>query len=146
MNNNSALPLTVVIMMSICLLIFAGRILNLENKSHKLNQTIAHYEETYLRKQGATSIWKGSHGEMLNYEFRSFDGGKKWYAVSYDRNGGLIVMGEADAVYPGLLSHLQGMDALFGAVLKNGPLNLDHPKSVELLKNAGFDIVTSTNN
>lgn len=140
----------VIITCCVVLLAIIGLVLvyishNLHQENVKLKQDVAAHNQMYLRKQGCTSLWKGSAGKMLTYELRSFDGGKKWYAVKSDDNGGLVVIGEAYAVYPGLLDHLQGMDALFDAVAKEGPLNLGEPSSVKLLKNAGFDVVSPTN-
>lgn len=99
-------------------------------------RSLAYYESTMLRKQG------GALG-LGQYELLSFDAGKRWYAVDRDDGGAVIIRGVADDVFPGLLSHLDGMDALVTYVKKNGPLTLSE-NQVEtdrtLLESAGFTV------
>lgn len=98
------------------------------------SQSLAYYERTMLHKQGF-AMGFGS------YELRSFDGGKLWYAVERGENGAVIIKGTADEVFPGLLKHLDAMDALVEYAKKNGPLTLSGARATDdrsMLENAGF--------
>jgi len=45
---------------------------------------LSHYRETYLFKSGWTAYYRD---EGLDYDLRSFDGGRNWYAVERAMNG-----------------------------------------------------------
>ncbi len=88
--------------------------------------------------------------DYLNYHLKSFDGGKIWYAIDNDKwfnDKGLIILGKADDVYPGLLSHLDGLDKLTKYVEENGSID---PKQItqeqtDILDEAGITIKVGTN-
>lgn len=99
-------------------------------------RSLAYYEETYLRKQGFTRGFG-------NYELLSFDGGKRWYAVERGEDGAVIIRGLADEVFPGLLSRLEGLDALEAYVANNGPITLSGERAETekaILEAAGFTV------
>ena len=52
-------------------------------------------------KSGGTVLWPGSNREVVNYNLRTFDSGKNWYAVEYDQDWGMRITGGVDKVYPG---------------------------------------------
>ncbi|KKL90594.1 hypothetical protein LCGC14_1903180, partial [marine sediment metagenome] len=52
-------------------------------------------------------------GDMISYNLKTFDGGKHWYATEYDEDWGVIILGEAEEVYPGLLEHIEAMDKIY---------------------------------
>ena len=117
-----------------------------ENK--RLKRDNDYFNTTYLRKQGATSMWPASSkGEMFSYDLRSFDAGKTWYAV--ERHGELgeyvVILGKAEVVYPGLMKHLSAMDALTDYVQRQGQFNLNDKLERSLLENAGFQVQVKTN-
>lgn len=99
-------------------------------------QNLAYYQATYLQKQG----WSSGFG---TYDLRSFDGGQRWYAVESDPDGGLMICGASEDVFPGLMAHLEGMDALISYAQKNGPVTLSG-SAVDservLLEAAGFQV------
>ncbi|MFC1629723.1 hypothetical protein ACFL11_00645 [Patescibacteria group bacterium] len=78
-------------------------------------KSLAYYEKTMLHKSG----WSLGYGQ---YDLRSLDGGKQWHAVQEDCDKGVTILGTAEEVFPGLLDHLQGLDALTSYARKNGPL------------------------
>lgn len=111
-------------------------------KVNRMERDLNYYTNTYKVKQGSTSLWEGSKGAFLNYELRSFDGGRNWYVVRRDGDN-VYIQGNVENVYPGLLKHLTAMDALYNQVEKNGPLNLANSKDIDLLKNVGFQVKTA---
>lgn len=101
------------------------------------DKEIAYYQGTYLRKQGFAIGFD-------DYELLSFNGGKRWYAVIRDGEGAVVIRGSADEVFPGLLEHLQGMDALIAYAKKNGPITLVGPNAsaeLKVLQRAGFMVM-----
>ena len=85
----------------------------------KLKRDVNYYDSTYLSRQGGTSLW---NGEMINYNLRSFDGGKIWYACEYGKNWELKILGEVETVYPGLMKTLNAWDKITDHVSKHGPI------------------------
>lgn len=130
---------TIGILLGLCIG-FAIGLRNYIDVNKRLRKDCDYYGSTYLRKQGATSLWGGSKGGMINYDLRSFDGGKNWYAVSNTPDDGVIILGKADDVYPGLLKQQEGLSALFDYVKTNGPLTLTNQTQINMLKNAGFEV------
>lgn len=67
-------------------------------------------------KQRSGSLQMGpdyvENGGFLNFDLRSFDGGQVWYAVENQPGSGFKILGEADAVYPGLRKSLAALDKL----------------------------------
>jgi hypothetical protein len=77
---------------------------------------------TYLSKNGYSKKYGDFH-------LRSFDRGKHWYAV--DTTDGIVVIGEAEKVYPGILTHIDRANKLFAHVRKYGFLDSDGKKTLE---------------
>jgi len=113
------------------------------NEVANMKRDLKYYETTYKSRQGATSLWEGSHGEMLTYDLRSFDGGRNWYVIRRDGDN-VYVQGNVENVYPGLLKHLGSMDELYQRMETNGPLNLGSTEDISLLKRIGFQIVSNS--
>lgn len=103
---------------------------------------IDYYNSTYLSKQGATSLWKGSNGKVVNYYLRSFDSGRNWYAITMS-DSGTTILGPVEEIFPGLMKHLKDWDNLTDYVAKNGPINLNDGNGTSLLKDVGFEITTN---
>ena len=107
----------------------------------------------HLRHQGGTALYyppnwdKETDGDFFNYEIRSWDGGKNWYAIDYNWDTEEFkVLGDASELYPGLLEHIIGMKQLTDYVEKNGSISLDgsDPLGLDALENAGFEIKYDT--
>lgn len=101
---------------------------------------VAYCQDTYLRKQGSTVFLKGAE---KSYDLRSFDGGKAWYAVDQLSDGSLKILGLSDIVYPGLLQHLHGFDALVNYTKEHGPLTFTGERAVtdqKLAEASGFTV------
>ena len=99
---------------------------------------LAYYKTTMLREQG----WSQ---EVGNYDLRSFDGGKRWYAVEHDKNDGMIIRGVAEDIFPGLLGRIRGMEALTTYAAQNGPITLSGERAAfdrAALEAAGFSVTT----
>jgi hypothetical protein len=87
----------------------------------KLKKDVEFYDSIYLSRQGGTSLW---NGKMINYNLRSFDGGKTWYACEYGDKM-VKILGEVETVYPGLMKTLIAWDKISEHVEKNGPIKLN---------------------
>ncbi len=109
-------------------------------ENQRLQRDVNYYRSTYLRMQGCTSLWSGSNGKMITYDIRSFDGGKKWYAVEIV-NDTIEIKGKVDVVYPGLMDSLKAWDAIVDRAIRYGPLHLSNASDVQVLTNAGVQIV-----
>ena len=139
----NGLPLIAVLTLAfIGLAIFTNLTLN---KNGQLQRTIDRHSKTFLYKSGATSLWAGSKGTMINYDLRSFDGGNTWYACQMEGAGRdyLKILGEVETIYPGLMKHLDNMDKLFNKVNRDGPLNPGNPNDVALIESVGFQVRTN---
>jgi hypothetical protein len=98
-----------------------------------LRREFEYYRNQYQYKCGATSLIGGKNG--ISYRLLSIDGGKSWLALDNDTHR---VLGYVEDIYPGLIEHLQGMEALTDYVRKNGLITLGEPGGIELLEQAGF--------
>jgi len=106
-----------------------------------LKRVKEHYNTTYLEKKGGTKLFRGIDKPWLEYDLRSWDAGKNWYAVDYNFDTQeLKIVGEAEKIYPGLMEFLDAMDKLTDYVEKNGPINPIDSRGVEVLESAGFKI------
>ena len=98
-----------------------------------MQSDVDYYKTTYGRHQGATAIGA--------YDLRTLDGGKNWYAVKA-KGGEVVILGEAEKVYPGLLASIEGLAALIDYVDKNGPIG-SRPiteSDLKVLSGAGFTV------
>lgn len=101
-----------------------------------------YYNSTYLVKQGGTMMIPNAN----SYYLISLDSGKNWYAVDNEKrfnNKEIIILGTADSIYPNLLKHINGMDALTKYVEKNGTIGSKpiNQEDIKMLENAGFEVV-----
>jgi len=134
------------IAVGLTLVLFVAFIIHSIQKRYKhvsrLESNQAYYDSTYLRKQGGTSTFgpNGFDNPIINYNLRSWDGGKHWYATEYDDDWGIIILGPVDTIYPGLLEHLNGWDRLTNHVMENGPINFTNTDDIEILEGAGFTV------
>jgi len=106
--------------------------------NQRTEKSLRFCQSTYLRKQGGTSV----SGSWLNYDLRSFDGGLHWYAVDMTQEG-VVILGDADTVYPGLLSHIDGLERLIKYVKENGPIQVGEkmePEALQVLNDAGMTV------
>lgn len=113
------------------------------DSTRTLARVEARHAETVSKlrfKSGGTVLWGGSAGKVLNYNLVSLDAGSTWMAVEPASDGGRRVLGTAEQIYPGLLAHLEGMDALTSQVRSSGPLDLASPQAKVLLERAGFTV------
>ena len=112
---------------------------------NRLKSSKAYHDTTNLRKQGGTTMFgpNGFNNPTLNYDLRSWDAGKTWYACDYNFDDKTLkVLGLADSIHPGLLEHLQGWNDLTNYVSKHGPIDFTDPKGIEVLEGAGFTVET----
>lgn len=107
---------------------------NANERADRAEQTIERITEHTDSKSGGTSLLTGIN---INYNLRTFDGGKTWYAVEIDRDWGMTILDESNDVYPGLLNHIEAMDKLIEHVKQNGSIGVD---DIQLLKDAGFEV------
>ena len=131
----SSVSVAVLGLVAFCLLVCIGFILSM-NSNTKLKSEIDYYNSTYLRKQGVTVMLTK---DALNYDLRSFDGGKIWYAVESDSNG-VKILGQAEKIYPGLLKHISAWDALTKYAEKHGAVKPGDTTGINLLKDIGFQV------
>lgn len=109
-------------------------------------------EKTDLRHQGATSLYhppnwdKEKDGNYFNYDLRSWDAGKNWYAVEVDDDWGVKILGDAEVLYPNFLKHLDAWDALTNYVKEKGTIDGTDPEGIKVLEKAGFTITKKDEN
>ena len=122
----------------------------LKQEIKRMNERQAEMNKVNLRKQGGTSLYSppGWNEKYFNYDLRSWNAGKDWYAVEYDKDldcgrWGLKILGDANELYPGLLEHLKAWDDLTCHVANNGPVDGSDSSGISLLKKIGF---TASNN
>jgi len=90
---------------------------------------------------------KEKDGDSFNYDLRSWDGGKVWYAVEYDKDcvdglWGLKILGRADTLYPGLVEFVVGWNNILQYVKDNGPIGIDDSEGLKVLEESGFTVKT----
>jgi hypothetical protein len=108
------------------------------NQAASDRRALGHFRQTYLRKQGGTTM---VDPRIPSYDLRSFDGGKNWYAVEQTWDGGVEILDHADVVYPGLLKHLESADAILAYVSEHGPINpLTDAEGLRVMEEAGFSV------
>ena len=88
-------------------------------------------------KSGGTSLLTG---EPINYNLRTFDGGRTWYAVEFDNESRMTILGEAEEVFPGLLDHISALDRLTEYAKLHGPITGNSQEGIEILEAAGFEV------
>ena len=84
-------------------------------------------------------------GEYFNYNLKSWDGGKVWYAIEYDTDcvggqWGITILGRADELYPGLLQHIENWDRLSKYVETHGAINPTDPEGLKVLEGVGATV------
>jgi len=77
-----------------------------------MQNELDYYHSKYKSKGGGTRMY---NGEMINYDLRSFDGGKTWYFFKPSLDSAVII-GEAEEVYPGFVEHLNRWDTLINSL------------------------------
>jgi len=107
---------------------------NAERNERNYEQITRHLDS----KSGGTSML--TDGEFINYQLKTFDSGKTWYAIEYDDDWGVTILGEAEDIFPGLLQHLEAMNELQQYVQENGPIRGFQSGEIKLLENAGFEV------
>lgn len=131
----------ILILMFACIGIITLKYLFAEKRIKQLKKYQLLNNQHNLIKSGGTSLYGDK--EMLNYNLRSWDGGKNWYAIDQElcfRFGEVKILGEAETIYPGLLKHLKAWNKLTEYVEKNGPLNPTDTEALQLIEAAGFKI------
>lgn len=117
---------------------------SLAKENKRLKRDLTYFESTYIRKQGWTVLWSGAKNGV-NYDLRSFDGGKTWYAVHQGKDDTLIIDGFAESVYPGLMKTLQDWDAIEKYATEHGPINPNNPADLNMLLQHGLSVTPKTN-
>ncbi len=123
----------------VVILVLAATVLVLGLTGVNLKDDLAQSERTLSRitrhldsKTGGTILLTG---DMISYNLKTFDSGKHWYATEYDEDWGLIILGEAEEVHPGLLEHIEAMDNIYTWSSVIGT-----PPPVDLLRAVGFAV------
>lgn len=128
-----------------------GRIIPLFQKWKEMKDTIKRHNDTYLQKSGGTSLYfppgwnKIRDGKAFNYSLSSFDGGKNWYVVDKEKLfDEIVILGNVEDIYPGLMERLDGFDNLSEHLSKNGPLDVTNSDDLKVLNKAGFSVSTKS--
>lgn len=135
-----------IILIAIMAISFIGltmNIVNMKQENSKLRKELDYYEQTYQIKAGGTVLCNDSNN-WVDYNLRTFDGGKIWYATKY-KDDTLKVLGEANIVYPGLIKCLEAWNKIENYITKNGPITIkqieQHDSIIMTMKEAGITIV-----
>ena len=123
-----------VLMLSVGSSLFWLSLVNANNRADRAEQTIERLTEHTDSKSGGTSLLTGTN---INYNLRTFNSGKTWYAVELDDDWGMTILGESEIVYPGLLDHIEAMDRLTQHVQEYDVIGFN---DIQLLKDAGFEV------
>ncbi len=121
----------VIILLAVTVLVLGINHINLKGDLARSERTLSRVTQHLDSKSGGTKLLTG---EMINYNLKTFDGGKHWYAVERIDAGGVIILGEAEEVYPGLLKHLDALDNL----ISHGPIT--NSADLDLLRAVGFTV------
>lgn len=125
----------VILILAVTVLVLGINHINLKGDLAKSERTLSRVTQHLDSKSGGTKLLTG---EMINYNLKTFDGGKHWYATEYDEDWGVIILGEAEEVYPGLLEHIKVMDKIYDRISTNGPLDLSISSDADLYDASGF--------
>ncbi len=125
------MPQIIMLMLAVIISVLGFSYVNLKDDLAQSERTLARTTQHLDSKGGGTKLLTG---EMISYNLRTFDSGKHWYAIEYDDDWGLIILGEAEEVYPGLLKHLDAMDNL----ISHGPIT--NSADLDLLRAVGFTV------
>lgn len=128
------MPVIIVILVAVILAMGAGIVHlkdDLKLSDRRLVQSTQHLDS----KGGGTMLLTG---EWINYNLKSYDNGKHWYAIEYDDDWGIVIIGESEEIYPGLLEHLEAMDRLTSHINANGPITSE--SDLDLLRDVGFGV------
>lgn len=126
----------IIIVLIVVIMTMGFSIFDLKNDLDQSKRTLD-YTTRHLDSKGGGTVMLT--GEFINYNLKTFDSGKHWYAIEYDDCWGMTILGEAEDVYPGLLKHIDAMDKLTNHVSINGPIDLSS-SDADLLRDAGFTI------
>lgn len=96
------------------------------------DRTLSYTTRHLDSKVGGTMLLTGDN---INYNLKTWDSGNHWYAIEYDDDWGVIILGEAEEIYPGLLRHLDALDNL----ISHGPIT--NSADLDLLRAVGFTVV-----
>ena len=126
------------VIMGVLVVVLACAINHQFTRIARLQKEVDYANKTYLVESGWIKIW-GTDTNGTSYNLRSFDGGQNWYAASVSSNG-VIILGEAEKIYPGLHQHLTDMDTLTEYCTKHGPLTLTNDSEIKMPENIGFTV------
>jgi hypothetical protein len=93
-----------------------------QKRPKKDDRELTAIRRTYLRVSGTNERYG-------DYDLRSFDGGRRWYATHTNAQGQLIIDGDIEDVYPGLRAELENWDNIVQFVCENGTIGLDPDKT-----------------
>jgi len=116
----------------------------------RIKQRQAERAKIELRESGGGMLYTPpnwdveKNGKYFNYDIRSWNAGKDWYAVKFDDDWGIKILGDAREMYPGLLEHIRGMQTLTDYVEKNGAIDGTDSLGLEALSGAGFTVKVDT--
>jgi hypothetical protein len=101
----------------------------------RLKSAFEHWDS----KAGATTFVEG----VNSYNLKTFDSGKNWYAVVFDKEWGMKILGEVEDVYPNLLKHLDAMEIITKRIDNGEKFTLTdglNGKDANLFRDAGISI------
>jgi len=79
------------------------------------------------------------NGVWIDYRLQSFNSGRTWYAMEIDSGFDEVILGEVEAVYPGLMKTIKGWDK-FMELTKDGPIKEITPKVDSVFKDVGITV------
>ena len=113
---------------------------------HHLKSDLNSSERNYARltehwdsKGGGTMLLTG---EWINYNLKTYDDGAHWYAIEYNDEWGVVILGEAEEIYPGLLAHIDAWDKITKRVAERGPISLEDitDEDIQALQRIGLEV------
>ena len=104
----------------------------------QLQKELDRYKSHYIYQAGITVLGD----KTINYQLVTLDGGQNWYVYSIGDNREVQIIGPVEEVYPGLIEHLTGLEALIGYVEEHGPIDIGRlsPEAQQILNEASITI------
>jgi hypothetical protein len=132
------LVIAVLFVLAIALSFIAGH--NSRNKEvQSARDRVTRLFEHVKNKTGGTVLVEGAS----SYNLKSFDSGENWYAIKYNKEWGMKILGTAEDIHPGLLKHLDAMDKITSRIDNGEKFTLEdgiNGKDANLFRDVGFKI------
>lgn len=131
------MTLTSLLLATACTLL-AAQLLKARNSERAARVTARLATRHHRSLTGTTTIWSGAPGAPTSYDLRSFDSGATWVAIARRADGAIRIVGDADELFPALVTQLLSIDRLCDRIVA-GPVSLA-PGTAALIRATGLGL------